>query len=86
MEERSNYNKIEGPMLLAPLTLADGPEQQVNRLVPPGHGDVPRAPAPVDQALNSPDLVLAEEIDVYSAAGHIPDSLHELLRANSHAG
>ncbi len=86
MEVRANYNEIKGPRLLAPLTAADGTEQQVNRPVPPGHGDVPRAPGPVDRVLNSPNLVLAEEFDVYSAAGHIPDSLHELLRANSRAG
>ncbi len=80
MEVRANFNELKGAKLLAPLTAAD---EQRNRLVPPGHRDEPRAPAPVDQILKSPNFVLAEEFDVYSAAGHLPESLQELLRAKT---
>jgi hypothetical protein len=49
--------------------------------VPSSDRDGPRAKTPVDEILKTPDLVLAEEFDVYSAAGHIPEGLEELLRA-----
>ena len=48
--------------------------------VPSSERDVPRANTPVDEILKSSDIALAEEFDVYSAAGHIPAGLEELLR------
>ena len=47
---------------------------------PSSDREVSRAKVPVEEVLKSPDAMLAEELDVYSAAGHIPESLQELLR------